>query len=935
MLLSSLLKNTSAVYSGEDTDISFLTDDTRKVEKGCLFACIKGTRFDGETAAEEMLRKGAAAVLCAHDLGLGDKQILCDDVRETYGIMVAHSHGDPQEKLHLIGITGTNGKTTTATLIHHILSETGHKCGFIGTTAVLSGSEPMDRDDRTPTTPAVSELYEIFGKMAMDGCEYCVMEVSSFALDQNRIGPAVFDVSAFTNLTQDHLDYHGDMESYFLAKRKLFFKERSREAVINCDDPYGKRLCSEDLCPVTSFGKDKGDACFESRGFEGGVMRFGYKDSTGTYPFELAMIGEYNVSNCTAAICICRRLGLDIKDIQAAVKSFRGVRGRCEIIPTPGLDCTVICDYAHSPDAVENVLSSIKECSSDRLVCLFGCGGDRDATKRPKMAAAAARFADRIIVTSDNPRSEDPDAIIDDILKGFPEGTVFDRITDRKKAIFHALATARKGDIIVLAGKGHEDYQILAGGLHIHFDEPEIVREYLNRSYESMTLSEMAEVTGGRIVNGGEDISLPAARISSDTRKLSYGDLFIALNGENFRGADFIPAAMEKGACAAVSDRENGSLPTLLVPDTGKALAAIAAHYRSRYDIPLLGVTGSVGKTTCKDMIAAALSSSKETLSTQGNLNNEVGMPFTLFGLKKTSEAAVIEMGMSAFGEMHRLSCTSKPNICVITNIGWSHAGNLGGREGILKAKLEILDGASENAPVITSDDDMLRGLRGDERLKGHELIVCGLSEDADVRAVNIVRGERTEFDMECGGRITAHLSLSAPGDHHIVDALIAMTAAEKAGCDLEKAAAAIGEFMPRGLRQHIEEYRGTKLLIDCYNAAPASMKAALSVLDSLPRPNAAVLGDMLELGEFSEMLHRRVGGYAAETADMLITVGKEAGYIADEFSRLTDKKVISCKDTDEAAEAVRAAVDEGVKSVLFKASRGMRFEKIVEKLRS
>ncbi len=928
MKLSQLLNDTGleCALSG-DTEISGITDDTRKVGKDFVFACIKGTRFDGEIAAAQMLEKGAAAVVCTHDLGLGERQIITDDTRTAYGKLCARWHGEPQKKLRLIGITGTNGKTTTATLVHHIIMHSGSKCGFIGTTAVLSGNTPLDRDDRTPTTPAVYELYELFAKMAADGCEYCVMEVSSFALAQNRIGPAEFEVSVFTNLTQDHLDYHGTMEEYYQAK-KLLFTGHSRYSLINADDEYGRRLTDE-LSPegFDTYGRH-GEYGYLSKGFENGVTSFDYYGQ-GVYPFELAMIGEYNISNCTAAIAVCERLGIPMDVIQSAVKVFKGVRGRCEIIPTPGMDCTVICDYAHSPDGLENALPNIKACSGGRLVCLFGCGGDRDATKRPKMAAAVAKYADRIIVTSDNPRNEDPDAIIDDIEKGFPEGTKFERITDRKKAIFHALDTAQKGDVIVLAGKGHEDYQILAGGVHIHFDEPEIVREYINRDYESLSLSDIAEMTSGRLINCSEDFTVPAARISSDTRKINHGDIFIALKGENFDGADFIPAAIEKGASAVITARENGDIPTVLVENTQTALAAAAREYRKRFDIPLVGVTGSVGKTTCKDMIAAALSSCFETLSTQGNLNNEIGMPFTLFGLKKTTQAAVIEMGMSHFGEMHRLSCTSLPNICVITNIGWSHAGNVGGREGILKAKLEILDGASDHAVVITSDDDMLVTLKGgDARLKGHRLITCGLSEDADVRAVNIVRGERTEFDVQYDGKILYHLSLAAPGDHHIVDALIAMTAADHAGCDRQKAAEAVGAFMPKGLRQHIEEHNGVKLLIDCYNAAPASMKAALSILETMQGPRLAVLGDMLEMGEFSEQLHREVGICAAQCADSLIAVGEYARFIAEEFAK-SGRTAIICESNEQAAAEMKKLIEGSTRSVLFKASRGMHFEEI------
>lgn len=916
---------------------TYITDDSRKIRPDCIFVCIKGEKFDGHTVAGQCLEKGAAFVVCDHDLGLGEKQVIAEDTRKALGELIAAFNGHPEKKLHLIGITGTNGKTTTATLVHHILMSTDHKCGFIGTTAVLCGNDPMERDDSTPTTPAVGELYEIFSKMVDAGCEYCVMEVSSFALAQNRIGPAKFITSVFTNLTQDHLDYHGDMENYYQAK-KLLFTEHSEYALINADDEYGIRLVNElgntDL-NFDTYGR-QGEYGYKFHGFENGISKFEYYGE-GVYPFELRMIGEYNISNATAAIAVCEHLDINMDDIQSAVRSFKGVRGRCELIPT-NRDFHIICDYAHSPDGLENVLPAVKSVMKEgRLVCLFGCGGDRDRTKRPKMAAAVGKYADFIIVTSDNPRNEDPERIIDDIVPGLPENADYIRITDRRQAIYYAVKTAKKGDMIVLAGKGHEDYQILAGGVHIHFDEPEIVTQALADIFEKFSLNELSDITGGKLVKCSEEnagLSYSAEKICSDTRKLDPGDIFIAIKGENFDGADHIPTAIEKGAAAVIAERENGEIPTIIVGDSRKALRDIAAAYRRRFDIPVIGVTGSVGKTTAKDMIAAAVSSKFDTLATAGNLNNEIGMPFTLLKLKNSTGAAVIEMGMNHFGEMDRLARTSQPNICVITNIGWSHIENLGSREGILSAKLEILNGASPDAPLIVGDDDMLLTLKNDERVKGHELTVCGLSENADVRAVNIRRGERTVFDVQQNGEVIGTIDLAVQGDHHIMDALIAVTAAMKAGCDFESAAEKLSEFVPGGLRQHIEHYGDADFLVDCYNAAPASMKAALSVLDGMAHPNCAVLGDMLELGSYSEKLHRLVGEYASEYSDNLVVVGENAKFIADEFGK-TGKPVFICPDNTAAAEEVKKLLSSGVKAVLFKASRGMKFEEIIEKVRN
>jgi UDP-N-acetylmuramoyl-L-alanyl-D-glutamate--2,6-diaminopimelate ligase len=458
-----------------DTEITSVTDDTRKVKEGSLFVCIKGGSFDGHDAAAEMLEKGAAAVVCERDLGLGNRQILTDDSRKAYGNICAAWFGHPERKLRMIGVTGTNGKTTITNVIKHILMKNGHKTGLVGTIRNEIGDEVIHTEN---TTPMAYDLMALFDRMVKEGCEYVVMEVSSFGLVQNRIGASWFETAVFTNLTQDHLDYHKDMENYYQAKKMLF--DICDCAIINIDDEYGKRLFSEINCDKLSFSV-KGNADFTADGIKikSTGSSFWFCKAGKSHLVKCRMPGAFNVSNLTAAMAVCMRAGIAVDDIISAVEEYNGVKGRCEVIPT-GRDFTVICDYAHTPDAVENILRSVKEYTENRLICLFGCGGNRDAAKRPKMAAAAAKYADKLIVTSDNPRNEDPELIIKEILTGLENSDIpYDVVVDRREAIYHALKIAEKGDIIVLAGKGHEDYQILAGMEHIHFDEREIVAEGL------------------------------------------------------------------------------------------------------------------------------------------------------------------------------------------------------------------------------------------------------------------------------------------------------------------------------------------------------------------------------------------------------------------------------------------------------------------------
>ena len=474
MKLSDLIEN-NAVTSIGDTEISSITDDTRKVTQGSLFVCVKGGSFDGHTAAAEMLEKGAAVVVCERDLGLGDRQIITDNSRKLYGQICSAWFGHPERKLKMIGVTGTNGKTTITNVIKHILMKNGHKTGLVGTIQNEIGDEIVHTEN---TTPMAYDFMQLLAKMADAGCEYVVMEVSSFGLCQYRIGASHFEIAVFTNLTQDHLDYHKDMEDYYQAKKMLF--DICDTAIINADDDYGKRLFGEVSCRKLSFSV-KENADFYADGIKikstGSSFWFCFGDKS--HLIKTRMPGAFNVSNITAAIAACLEAGLSIDNIIPAVEEYNGVKGRCEVIPT-GRDFTVMCDYAHTPDAVENILRSVKEYTENDLICLFGCGGNRDAAKRPKMARAAAKYADKLIITSDNPRNEDPEAIIGDILAGLENMPVnYDVVVDRREAIYHALKIAEKGDIIVLAGKGHEDYQILAGMEHIHFDEREVVADGL------------------------------------------------------------------------------------------------------------------------------------------------------------------------------------------------------------------------------------------------------------------------------------------------------------------------------------------------------------------------------------------------------------------------------------------------------------------------
>ena len=460
-----------------DTEIDGITSNNRNIPgKSFAFVCIKGKTFDGHSAAADMVSKGAAVVFAERDLGL-PQQVIVPDTRTFYPHLCAAWFGNPEREFTMIGVTGTNGKTTITTALKQTLSAFGKKAGLIGTCQNEIGDEILTT---ARTTPEPYDLFELLRKMADAGCEYVVMEGSSQGLEQRRTGPCRFRLAVYTNLTQDHLDVHGTMENYYQAKKLLF--GISDEALINIDDDYGRRYMEEISIPVKTYSAaEPADFYAESITLATNGVKYVYcNGETGCrHNVNFAMPGLFNVSNSLAVIAACKMLGFKPRDVVAELNNMTGVRGRAEVLPT-GRDFTVICDYAHTPDALSNVLRAIRGGAEGTVKCLFGCGGNRDSGKRPLMAKAAAENADFLIVTSDNPRSEDPDAIIDDIMKGL-EGsdTPYIRITDRREAIFWAVQNARAGDVIVLAGKGHEDYQELSGGRKIHFDEREIVAEAL------------------------------------------------------------------------------------------------------------------------------------------------------------------------------------------------------------------------------------------------------------------------------------------------------------------------------------------------------------------------------------------------------------------------------------------------------------------------
>lgn len=456
-----------------DPEIISIEHDTRRVKEGSLFVCIEGTKFDGHDFAPEAVKKGAVAVLSNRKLELDVPNIIVNDTKRALAVLANVFYDFPSGDLFLIGVTGTNGKTSVTHLIDHIFASEKKKTGIIGTLYAKIGKETYELKNTTPDSLA---LQKYFYEMRQRNVETVSMEVSSHALIQGRAWGTDFDVAVFTNLTQDHLDYHKTMEEYKKAKTLLFSQlgnsyssDRKKFAVLNADDPVSNELKQMTAAHVITYGiKNKPDVRAENILYSPGKTEFDVHTPEGKVRIQIPLIGEFNVYNTLAAISTGLAYGFSLEAMADSLRYFKGVPGRFELVQA-GQDFTVIVDYAHTPDSLENVLKTIHQLKHNRIFVVVGCGGDRDKGKRPLMAKVACDYATDPVFTSDNPRSEDPLAIIKDMEEGV-KGRKYQVIPDRREAIRYAVNNASVGDIVLIAGKGHEDYQII-GDKIIDFDD--------------------------------------------------------------------------------------------------------------------------------------------------------------------------------------------------------------------------------------------------------------------------------------------------------------------------------------------------------------------------------------------------------------------------------------------------------------------------------
>jgi len=906
LLIERINTNPINTYSGIQTD-------SRKIREGDVFVCIFGFIVDGHDYAQKAVDRSAKLLIVERELEIDIPQIVVSNARKATALLATLFFDDPTKKLKIIGITGTNGKTTIGSILEHILIDNGKKVGLIGTLG-YSINGVIHKSERT--TPDIIALNTIFCKMIDEDVEFVIMEVSSHALSLDRTFAIHFNTAVFTNLTQDHLDFHVTLNEYAKTKFKLF--KNADRAFINIDDEHGERLYNK--CSFTKYGIsfEEGEVFIGEHDYSISGSNFKLSFNGNEFQLKTNLIGKYNIFNTATAFSVALDLlgKSSSKQVSESINNLDCIPGRLQQVPN-NCNIGVYIDYAHTPDALENVLATLNEIKKEKIFCVFGAGGSRDKTKRSKMLKAA-KYADRIIITNDNPRDEEPAEIIRDIILDADENIPFWIIRDRKRAIQTAINFAKENDIVLIAGKGHEKYQEIKGE-KFDFDDIEVAENALNHSFDynnSLSLPidplqlELIFQQNLRI-NNDQLIE----NISTDSRSINENSLFFALKGENFDGHDYIEKILKKKNCWAVvnMDYQSSSVNIIRVKDTLEAYALLAKIYKSQFDLTTIALTGSFGKTTMKEYLYNILSEIAPTHKTFGNENNLIGVPKTIFRLDPKYKYSVIELGTNQFGEIEKLVEITDPDIGVIISIGASHLEFLKDELGVFQEKTALFQYDLKDK-FFPADDDRFKKFSGSS---------FGSSPHANFRFTDIhTENEITKFNVN-----EMDFYIPTPFKDYSLNAGIAIAIALKLQISKNVIQTGLNKPLQISQRMEIIKQNGKTLLVDCYNANPDSMKAAIEFWNNyeVEKPHYAILGDMLELGKLTKKLHKNMLIVLKEMDyKQLISVGNISRvFNADAHFEDVDKLLSSGMLENIPTNAI----------VLIKASHGINLEKIIGRI--
>jgi UDP-N-acetylmuramyl-tripeptide synthetase/UDP-N-acetylmuramoyl-tripeptide--D-alanyl-D-alanine ligase len=878
MLLADLASDVIHLDRGmRRLEITGVTADSREVRPGYLFAALPGTKVDGSAYIEAAVAAGAAAVLVGEGSvvpeGLSIPVLSDGDVRRRFAKVAARMYAPQPETI--VAVTGTNGKTSVAAFTRQIWQAAGREAASVGTIGVVTSKGETYGN---LTTPDPVSLHRTLAELAQAGVGSVALEASSHGLVQRRLDGLRITAGAYTNISRDHLDYHGSFESYLSAKMRLFdtVLDPGASAVVNLDDAHGEtvaagaRINGLEVITVGTRGSGIRLVSVEREGF---AQRVTVDAGRGPRTVLLPLVGAFQVSNALVAAGLAIATGVDADVAIEALAGLQGAKGRLELVAYAPSGAPVFVDYSHTPAALETALETLRPYVTNRLSVVFGAGGDRDRGKRPQMGEAAERLADSIIVTDDNPRTENAADIRAAVLAGTPSAV---EIPGRADAIRHAVAALEPGDVLLVAGKGHETGQIVGTEVLPFSDHEEVLKALPGADGAAPGLwraDELVAAIEGRVLG---TIGQVIDDVSIDSRSVTPGDVFFAIKGDRFDGHDFVVAALKNGAAVAVVSEERlaslpeTSRPLIVVQDVLEALRKLGAAARTRSKAAIIAVTGSVGKTSTKEALRQALAASGQTHASAASFNNHWGVPLTLAKLPREAVYAVFEIGMNHAGEITPLVQLVRPHVALITTVARVHIEHFGSEEGIALAKAEILDGVEPGGAAVLNRDNPWYDLLADEaRRRGVLVASFGENKAADSRLLKLA----LKSDCSCvsasvlGQDVT--YKVGAAGRHLVDNSLAVLAAVRLVGADLAKAVIALGRVSQpkgRGRRHRLDLRSGSATLIDeSYNANPLSMQAAIALTGQAEVRGSgrriAVLGDMLELGPDGPADHAALAG--------------------------------------------------------------------------
>ena len=889
MLLKKIIKNLP--ISIQKINIKGLSLDSRQTKKNYLFFAIKGTQYNGENYIYNAIRKGAKVVVCDINCKIRNTKITIikvKNIRKT--ITDACTIFYQTKPKNIIAVTGTNGKSSVADFYHQILIAQKIPVASLGTLGIKINNK-LTRSNLT--TLDIISLHRELAKIKRLGIDNVILEASSHGLEQGRLDGLNFKTAIFTNFSQDHLDYHKNMKKYFNAKLILFSKLLKKKQNVITDNEIPEflklqKIVKKNNLNLLTIGKKKSTIQFKSVKPTDNFQNVIFKHSKKNYTVKIPLIGLFQIKNLFMSILAIKLSDLNIKKILHVVKNIKEVNGRLQLVKTTPNQTKVFIDYAHTPAALDTALKTLKEHYGIKPDIVFGCGGDRDKEKRPKMGNICEKNAGEIYITDDNPRNENPKSIRKMIISGFRKKLIINEIPKRAKAIEAAIVKAKPNSIILIAGKGHETTQTY-GSQIINISDKKIVTninykkiKFKKTNYNKIFNAEIIKKLTKKNKLGFEGVSI-------NSKKIKKGNLFIAIKGKNYDGNVFAKEALTNKANYCVVQKNINKLDKnklIKHPNTKIFLNKLAVLKRNHINTKVIAITGSSGKTTLKTLIGKTLNEYGKTYFSQKSYNNHIGVPLSLCNLENDHKYGVFEIGMSNKGEIRKLSSLVKPDIAIITNIGEAHIENFDNLNGVAKAKSEIIEKINEGGFLILNrDDKYFDYLLKRTKKRKINVLSFGLSSKASARLINNrVHKNYNSLHFRVLNK-NIYLKVKNINSLIISNILSTLLTLHVLDLDLSKIVNFQDNFQlveGRGKTHSILRYKKKFQLIDeSYNANPSSVKNAIHNFSNIKRKHEKkflLLGDMLELGKESDNYHKNLARFINRSdIDKLFVYGKNA----------------------------------------------------------